>query len=158
MPPKTKKRVAKKSLVCWNKEGKTICAGKSTFSNYKPRKKKKVVKKPVVEKAVKTATVASTRYSIHKKAVVKKPVVKKAVVKKPVVKKAVVKKATKAGFTKAKQKMLDTIPLTIEGTGMMTMSYDEAVKAIKKVKKEGDWKGQFKKIRAKIDESAKMYS
>ena len=131
MPPKVKKRVGKKSLICWNKEGKTICAGKSTFAKYKPRKKKKVVKKPVV---------------------------KKAVVKKAVVKKAVVKKATKAGFTKAKQKMLDTIPLTIEGTGMMTMSYDEAVKAIKKVKKEGDWKGQFKKIRAKIDESAKMYS
>lgn len=153
MPPKTKKRVAKKSLVCWNKEGKTICAGKSTFSNYKPRKKKKVVKKPVVEKAVKTATVASTRYSIHKKAVVKKPVVKKAVVKKPVV-----KKATKTGFTKAKQKMLDTIPLSIYGTGMISMSGDEAVKAIKKVKKEGDWESQFKKIRAKIMESAKMYS
>ena len=131
MPPKIKKRVAKKSLVCWNKEGKTICAGKSTFSNYKPRKKKKVVKKPVVKKAV----------------------VKKAVVKKPVV-----KKATKTGFTKAKQKMLDTIPLSIYGTGMITMSGDEAVKAIKKVKKEGDWESQFKKIRAKIMESVKMYS
>ena len=135
MPPKIKKRVAKKSLVCWNDKGKTICAGKSTFAKYKPRKKKKVVKTEV-----------------------KKPVVKKAVVKKAVVKKAVVKKATKAGFTKAKQKMLDTIPLSIYGTGMISMSGDEAVKAIKKVKKDGDWESQFKKIRAKIDESAKMYS
>ncbi len=148
MPPKTKKRVAKKSLVCWNKEGKTICAGKSTFSNYKPRPKKKkaekpVVKKPVVKKAVKTATVASTRYSIHKKAVAKKPVVKKT---------------TKTGFTKAKQTMIDTIPLSIYGKGMITMSGDEAVKAIKKVKKDGDWENEFKKIRAKITESAKMYS
>jgi hypothetical protein len=82
MPPKIKKRVAKKSLICWNKEGKTICAAKSTFSNYKPRKKKKAVK-PEVKKAV------------VKKAVVKKAVVKKAVVKKAVVKKAVVKPVVK---------------------------------------------------------------
>ena len=131
MPPKVKKRVGKKSLICWNKEGKTICAGKSTFAKYKPRKKKKVVKKPVV---------------------------KKAVVKKAVVKKAVVKKATKTGFTEAKQKMLDTIPLSIYGTGMIGMTGDEAKKAIMKVKKDGDWESQFKELRAKIAETAKMYS
>lgn len=131
MPPKTKKRVAKKSLVCWNKEGKTICAGKSTFSNYKPRPKKKKAEKPVV---------------------------KKTVAKKPVVKKPVVKKATKTGFTKAKQKMIDNIPISIYGTGMITMSGDEAVKAIKKVKKDDDWENEFKKIRAKINESVKYYS
>jgi len=133
MPPKIKKRVAKKSIVCWNKEGKTICAGKSTFSNYKPRKKKKAV------------------------AVVKKPVVKKAVVKKAVVKKTVVKKATKTGFTDSKKNMLDTLPMSIDGTGMITMSYDEAKKAINKVKRGSDWKSQFKAIAAKIKESVKMY-
>lgn len=70
MPPKVKKRVAKKSLVCWNKAGVgTICVAKSTFSDYKPRKKKAVVKKTVD--------------AVVKKAVVKKAVVKKAVVKKP---------------------------------------------------------------------------
>ena len=121
MPPKVKKRVGKKSLICWNKEGKTICAGKSTFAKYKPRKKKKVVKKPVVKKAV-------------------------------------VKKATKTGFTEAKQKMLDTIPLSIYGTGMIGMTGDEAKKAIMKVKKDGDWESQFKELRAKIAETAKMYS
>ena len=126
MPPKIKKRVAKKSLVCWNKEGKTICAGKSTFSNYKKREKKKVVKKAVV-----------------KKAVVKKAVVKKAVVKKD--------------FAKEKINMLANIPIPIYGTGMMTMSGDDAEKAINKVKKTDDWESKFKKIKAKIKKSSEYY-
>ena len=48
MPPKIKKRVAKKSLVCWTKDNKVICASKGTFKDYVPKKKavKKVVKKP----------------------------------------------------------------------------------------------------------------
>ena len=82
----------------------------------------------------------------------------KPVAKKAVVKKAVVKKATKTGFTEAKQKMLDTIPLSIYGTGMIGMTGDEAKKAIMKVKKDGDWESQFKELSAKIAETAKMYS
>ena len=141
MPPKIKKRVAKKSLVCWNKEGKTICAGKSTFTNYKKRKVKKVVKKAVVKKAV------------VKKAVVKKAVVKKAVVKKAVVKKAVVKK----DFAKEKKNILANIPLAIYGTGMTTMSGDDAEKAISNVKRTDDWESMFKKIKAKIKDSSEYY-
>ena len=136
MPPKIKKRVAKKSLVCWNVGGKTICAGKSTFSNYKKREKKKVVKKAVV-----------------KKAVVKKAVVKKAVVKKAVVKKAVVKK----DFAKEKINMLENIPLALYGTGMITISGEDAQKAINKVKKTDDWESKFKKIKAKIKKSSEYY-
>ena len=103
---------------------------KSTFSNYKPRKKKTV------------------------KTEVKKPVVKKP----PATKKATAtKKASKTDFTKAKQTMLENIPISIYGTGMVTMSGEEARNAINKVKNDGDWKLQFKKIRAKIDESAEMY-
>ena len=40
---------------------------------------------------------------------------------------------------------------------MVTMSGEEARNAINKVKNDGDWKLQFKKIRAKIDESAELY-
>ena len=146
MPPKIKKRVGKKSLVCWNKEGKTICAGKSTFTNYKKRKVKKVVKKAVVKKAV------------VKKAVVKKAVVKKAVVKKAVVKKAVVKKAVvKKDFAKEKKNILANIPLAIYGTGMTTMSGDDAEKAISNVKRTDDWESMFKKIKAKIKDSSEYY-
>ena len=131
MPPK---KVAKKNLVCWTKkDGKVVCAGKDSFKKYKPRK---TVKKPVVKKAV----------------------VKKAVVKKPVVKKPVVKKATKKSFSDAKKEMLDNIPLSIDGQGMITMNYEEAEKAIKRVKKEDNWEKIFKKIKDKIDESVKIYS
>ena len=151
MPPKIKKRVAKKSLVCWNKEGKTICAGKSTFTNYKKRKVKKVVKKAVVKKAV-------VKKAVVKKAVVKKAVVKKAVVKKAVVKKAVVKKAVvKKDFAKEKKNILANIPLAIYGTGMTTMSGDDAEKAISNVKRTDDWESMFKKIKAKIKDSSKYY-
>ena len=123
------KKVAKKNLVCWTKkDGKVVCAGKDSFKKYKPQK------------------------------TVKKPVVKKAVVKKAVVKKPVVKKATKKSFSDAKKEMLDNIPLSIDGQGMITMNYEEAEKAIKRVKKEDNWEKIFKKIKDKIDESVKIYS
>ena len=54
--------------------------------------------------------------------------------------------------------MLDNIPLSIDGQGMITMNYEEAEKAIKRVKKEDNWEKIFKKIKDKIDESVKIYS
>ena len=119
--------------------------------------KKKVAKNNLVCWTKKDGKVVCAGKDSFKKYKPQKPD-KKPVVKKAVVKKAVVKKATKKSFSDAKKEMLDNIPLSIDGQGMITMNYEEAEKAIKRVKKEDNWEKIFKKIRDKIDESVKIYS
>ena len=53
--------------------------------------------------------------------------------------------------------MLENIPLALYGTGMITISGEDAQKAINKVKKTDDWESKFKKIKAKIKKSSEYY-